>query len=346
MFYEPEEDSHLMVECIKNLKHDSVQSALDVGTGSGILAQALCESYPGAKVIGIDINDEALAHAKSTVMGNFDARKSDLFENVTEEFDVIVCNPPYLPQNKLDDMSDVYTHALIGGKRGYEYIIRFLDEVHLYMKQGCKVLLLFSNLSNKDHIDHYVLNSMYEYTQIAKKHVGMMEDLYIYELTLPDVVHALKNPEFVSRGKRGMIVKGGLNEQIVCAKIPQDKLYGERMILKEVTFLKRANKLGIGPKYISHTKDYVLMEFVEGVIWQHWVKTASKKDIRCVLADVMKQCELLDSENMTKQEMTNPTKHIIIRPKGSACLLDFERTTITNRGKNVGQFEQFCRKFE
>ena len=79
---------------------------LDVGTGSGCIAASLALGLPGAEVFAADISDDALAVAAEnfrTLGANVTLRKADalggLAEAFPEQFDVIVSNPPYVPES-------------------------------------------------------------------------------------------------------------------------------------------------------------------------------------------------------------------------------------------------------
>ncbi len=75
----------------------------DVCTGSGCLAVALALEYPHASVTGTDISPAALAVAarnveRHHVAGRVQLRCADLLQGVADRFDLIVANPPYVPE--------------------------------------------------------------------------------------------------------------------------------------------------------------------------------------------------------------------------------------------------------
>src|SRR3989344_2791884 len=118
MIYEPDEDSFLLVKQVKKLAKD--KKVLDMGTGWGILAETALES--GAKdVLAADIDEEVVEFVKSK---GIKVKSSDLFSNIDEKFDLIIFNPPYLPEDELEDFE--IRNVTRGGKEGYQILERFL----------------------------------------------------------------------------------------------------------------------------------------------------------------------------------------------------------------------------
>jgi len=133
--YEPREDSFLIVDAAKKRVFGDV---LEIGVGSGYVSKEMSRLDSVKKIVGVDINPKAIEYAKKN---NSDKKieyiESNLFENVSDEFDFIVCNPPYLPD---EDFSDP---ALFGGKKGYEYIERMIPLSLSHLKDSGELILLF-----------------------------------------------------------------------------------------------------------------------------------------------------------------------------------------------------------
>lgn len=87
--------SNSKIEGFKDLK------ILDIGTGSGCIAISLAKNLPHAKVFAIDVSEKALETAKRNALKN-EAEVTFLLKNILEtedleqQFDIIVSNPPYV----------------------------------------------------------------------------------------------------------------------------------------------------------------------------------------------------------------------------------------------------------
>ncbi|MBU1854854.1 MAG: methyltransferase, partial [Nanoarchaeota archaeon] len=107
---------------------------------------------------------------------NIEFRESDLFSNITEQFDLIIFNPPYLPNEpKAPDI------ALDGGPKGYELIEQFLKSAKYNLKTKGVILLLFSSFTNQKKVNKILTTNNYFFRQIDKTHINF-EDLFVYEI--------------------------------------------------------------------------------------------------------------------------------------------------------------------
>jgi len=97
----PRDETEILVrKAVELINKNDFNKVLDIGTGSGIIA-CMVAKLTGAQVLGVDISTAALQIAldNSSKLGLFNKaifRKSDVFSNVSEKFDMIISNPPYI----------------------------------------------------------------------------------------------------------------------------------------------------------------------------------------------------------------------------------------------------------
>jgi len=153
--YDPAEDSFLLAENLAVRRGDRV---LDMGTGCGILAIVAAEK--AAEVVAVDINPYAVHCAKENTKANHVGEKilfvqGDLFAPIrmSEEFDLILFNAPYLPSKDVQSRSWL-ERAWAGGQKGRQVIDRFACESPKYLKKGGSIFLVQSTLSDVSETLH------------------------------------------------------------------------------------------------------------------------------------------------------------------------------------------------
>lgn len=120
---------------------------LDLCTGSGCLAIQAGLRWPNAHIVGSDLSPEALSLAQENVADyaleqQIDLRRSDLFDafHPDERFDLILCNPPYVPLGKVNQLPPEFLAepalALGSGDDGMTFIRRLLAEAPARLNSG------------------------------------------------------------------------------------------------------------------------------------------------------------------------------------------------------------------
>ena len=143
----PRPESELLVETsLEFIKRNNRNtSILDMCTGSGAIAVAIAHNSRNAEIHAVDISRYALKIAVQNVKeysleNKITCYRSDGFSEVSEKYDLIVSNPPYVPTESLCKCSqDVLKEPLLaldGGMDGMVFIRRLVRESVKYLKNN------------------------------------------------------------------------------------------------------------------------------------------------------------------------------------------------------------------
>ena len=144
----PRPESELLVEtALARLGDRTTRWELaDIGTGSGCLAIALARELPRARVTATDICPDALAVARRNAARRDAADRvtfhhTDLLHGLPGPFDLIVSNPPYVPDGVIDTLApEVRRHepasALRGGPDGLDTVRRLVAAAAERLRPG------------------------------------------------------------------------------------------------------------------------------------------------------------------------------------------------------------------
>ncbi len=337
--YEPREDSTLLERYVRQYANGNV---LDIGTGSGIQAITAANSNKVKSVLATDIQKSVIEYCKKCIKNRkITFMVSDLFENIPDKkFDTTIFNPPYLPQElKVKDLT------LEGGKKGYEVIEKFLNNVNNFLKPDGIILTIFSSLTKKEKIDEFIRNNLLEFELLEKQHY-FFEDLYAYKILKSGILKELeknniKNIKYFAKGKRGVVFIGSYKDKKVAIKVNNPESNAILRISNEINFLKVLNKKNIGPKLLLYDNDFLVYEFADGEFIADYLKNNKKDKIKKIIKKILSQMFVMDKMKLNKEEMSHPQKHIIIDKKDNPTLIDFERMHYTIKPSNVTQFCDF-----
>jgi release factor glutamine methyltransferase len=146
------ETEHLVEKTLSLAEAFPNPRIVDVGTGSGAIAVALAHKLPAAQVTAIDISPQALAVARANAEQNFVAQRIRFLEGSLlapvggEIFDMIVSNPPYVPETDRASLSvEVRDHepelALFAGNDGLAVYRELVPQAHAVLVRGGFVAL-------------------------------------------------------------------------------------------------------------------------------------------------------------------------------------------------------------
>lgn len=161
----PQPDTEILVEEVINIApKDQKLNILDICTGSGAIGISLANNIKNADVTLVDVSSDALEVAEincdsifenkitekayeneaevylieeNGIKQNIKLHQSDMFDELEEEFDIIVSNPPYIKTKEIKQLSKQVKNepriALDGGEDGLYYYRVLIDESHKFL---------------------------------------------------------------------------------------------------------------------------------------------------------------------------------------------------------------------
>lgn len=137
----PRPETEELVALILSENPSKELSVLDIGTGSGAIALSLKQQRPMWQITASDLSSDALDVAEGNAVQNkLDVTfvQSDVFENITGRYDIIVSNPPYIAYDDKDEvglnvLSSEPHLALFADEDGYQIYRRIMEDVSSYL---------------------------------------------------------------------------------------------------------------------------------------------------------------------------------------------------------------------
>lgn len=146
--YTPAEDTFLLEDSISGL--GEMERAADIGCSTGYITSALLKK--AAEVVSIDIDQEALAAARERLSHEYGRTHLIQAWGLTAirdggVFDVVASNPPYLPDEDVDDAT------IFGGPTGVETSVAILAQASTRLRRGGLVLMVASTLADLERLE-------------------------------------------------------------------------------------------------------------------------------------------------------------------------------------------------
>lgn len=173
-----------------------------------------------------------------------------------------------------------------------------------------------------------------------KKRLEELQRLGVETLEFSGEKQALNTP-ILGKGCVGIVTIAYRNGEKVALKIRRVDADRSRM-QQEAKMLKKANSVHVGPRLLGVSKNFLLMQFIDGDLLPKWVeKRRGKTQIRKVLHEVLEQCWRLDIVGLDHGELSHAPKHIIIDKKSKPFIVDFETASLNRKLSNVTSICQF-----
>ena len=178
----PRDETEILArKAIDIINKNNLKSALDIGTGTGILACTIAK-YTLSKSTALDVSDNALKIAEENIK-NLDLSekvktlKSNLFEKVSEKYDLIVSNPPYIPLSEKATIQKEVTFdpdlaLYTKDEKGLEFYEKISKNAKNYLNKN-GYLLFEMGLGQSEDIKQILEQEGYKNIQIEKDLAGI-----------------------------------------------------------------------------------------------------------------------------------------------------------------------------
>lgn len=153
------------------------------------------------------------------------------------------------------------------------------------------------------------------------------------------------NVPILGKGNVGLVViahvRTGKTAALKIRRVDADR----KGMKHEADMLKVANELGVGPRLIKMTNDFLLTELIEGEHLPYWIKHLGEEKAtdraKEVLRNIMEQCWHMDEAGLDHGELSHAPKHIIVDTSDKAYIVDFETASINRKTSNVTSICQY-----
>jgi len=171
--YPPSEDTFLLVEATAAEARPG-ERVLEVCCGAGLAAMAARQA--GCRVTASDISPRACRNAR---LNRLDAVRADLLPAFRGPFDLVACNPPYLPCGEDDRQSGAVDPSLDGGRDGLDVTRRLLARAPTVLAPAGRLLLVASSLQGLGQVERLLADGGWGF-EAASRYRAFFEELRAY----------------------------------------------------------------------------------------------------------------------------------------------------------------------
>ena len=174
-----------------------------------------------------------------------------------------------------------------------------------------------------------------------RSRINELEKLKIKSISLTGPT-TLGKLAILGKGYVGVVILAKKGNKQVALKIRRTDSPRKEM-KNEAVLLKLVNSVNVGPKMFVASKNFLVMEYLEGIPIREWIDTlrgiGSAKKLKSTIRTVLEDCYRLDQISFDHGELSNITKHVIVG-KTKSTLIDFESSSTKRRPSNITSVTQ------
>lgn len=173
---------------------------------------------------------------------------------------------------------------------------------------------------------------------VARRRLAELQLLGVEELLFEGPVE-LWGVRVVAKGTTSIVLKGIALGSVVAVKAR--RLDSNRpSLLREAEMLKLANSVGVGPRLLAASRNFLVWPFVEGTPIEEWLLEARPSELRRVVRDLLRQAAALDEMGLAHKELSRLRGHVLVAPGPRPVIFDFESASTSSSKSNVTQLAQ------
>jgi putative serine/threonine protein kinase len=145
----------------------------------------------------------------------------------------------------------------------------------------------------------------------------------------------------LGKGCVGLVAVAHVNGKKAALKIRRLDADRKRM-QREARLLRKANSASVGPKLIASSRNFLLMQYIDGKLLPDWLgKNPDSAEVMRVASSILTQCFQLDEVGLDHGELSHAPKHVIVTRRNRPFIVDFETASLNRRPSNVTSMCQF-----
>ena len=167
-----------------------------------------------------------------------------------------------------------------------------------------------------------------------KSRIKELEDLGVESISFQGKLE-IGTINILGKGYVGIVVLGKIRGKKVAVKIRRNDS-PRKNLKKEAELLEIINKHKIGPKLVAFSKNFLVMEYLDGEKIGDWVnglKKSNSSRLKTIIKKVLEDCYSLDRIGLDHGELSNLSKHVIVGKK--TTIIDFESSSMDRKVSNV-----------
>jgi len=183
----PRSETEIIVDIVFKIFGNKSQKLFfaELGTGSGAISIALASAYPTWNGIATDIDQDALKIAIKNYLNH--SKQSNLkfycghwwtpFENFKGQLDLVVSNPPYIPQDTYETLPKEVKNfepkiALLGGEDGLRHIREIIQKAPMYLREK-GWLILENHFDQGEKVKQLLIKNKFKSVEIVNDLSGI-----------------------------------------------------------------------------------------------------------------------------------------------------------------------------